>query len=129
MGGSAGAMGTEANCDLFAGQILLFFFNLSYGTQEVISLLVRFFLCSYFPFTFIQVVSFLKLSMSYLGQILRKIPADRLHSERPDMDVRCISDSGTLYPFQDHTDFCFPQLLEYAAFEVSGHQANLKERK
>ena len=34
------------------------------------------------------------------------------------MDVRCISDSGSLYPFQDHTDFCFPQLLEYAAFEV-----------
>jgi len=61
MGGSAGAMGTEANCDLLA---------------------------------------------------------ERLHSERPDMDVRCISDSGTLYPFQDHTDFCYPQLLEYAAFEI-----------
>ena len=43
---------------------------------------------------------------------------DRLHSENPDMDVRCISDSGSLYPFQDHTDFCYPQLLEYAAFEA-----------
>ena len=43
---------------------------------------------------------------------------DRLHSERPDMDVRCISDSGSLYPFQDHTQFCYPQLLEYAASQV-----------
>ena len=46
---------------------------------------------------------------------------DRLHSERPDMDVRCISDSGSLYPFQDHTQFCFPQLLEYAASQVNSH--------
>jgi len=61
MGGSAGAMGTEANCDLFA---------------------------------------------------------ERLHEEKPDMDVRCISDSGSLYPYTDHTDFCYPQLLEYAAFEI-----------
>ena len=46
---------------------------------------------------------------------------DRLHSERPDMDVRCISDSGSLYPFQDHTQFCYPQLLEYAASQVDSH--------
>ena len=63
------------------------------------------------------------------------------------MDVRCISDSGTLYPFQgrvhmsisdptgtlypfqDHTSFCFPQLLEYAAFEVNCHKVNSEERK
>ena len=40
------------------------------------------------------------------------------------MDVRCISDSGSLYPYTDHTDFCYPQLLEYAAFEVPPYRAN-----
>ena len=54
---------------------------------------------------------------------------DRLHSENPDMDVRCISDSGSLYPFQDHTDFCYPQLLEYAAFEAIVKQIFESENK
>merc|ERR1712013_978485 len=61
MGGSAGAMGTEANCDYFA---------------EV------------------------------------------LHDRNPSIDVRCISDSGSLYPYNTHTPFCSPHLLEYAAFKV-----------
>jgi len=61
MGGSAGAMGTEANCDFFA---------------------------------------------------------ESLHVMNPDIDVRCISDSGSLYPYHTHTPFCSPHLLEYAAFKV-----------
>jgi len=61
MGGSAGAIGTEANCDFFAEQ---------------------------------------------------------LHSINPGQDVRCISDSGSLYPYDTHTKYCDPELLEYFAFEV-----------
>ena len=102
MGGSAGAMGTEANCDLFAGQKT--FFSQPKEDKICYMYIVRtcvymkerstYFMCNTFFFT------------------------DRLHSERADMDVRCISDSGSLYPFQDHTQFCFPQLLEYAASQV-----------
>jgi len=61
MGGSAGAIGTESNCDAFAA---------------------------------------------------------RLHEFNPGQDVRCISDSGTLYPYSVHTKNCFPDLLEYAAYQV-----------
>jgi len=61
MGGSAGAMGTEANCDYFA---------------------------------------------------------EELHKINASIDVRCISDSGSLYPYDTHTPFCSPHLLEYAAYEV-----------
>ena len=61
MGGSAGAIGTEANCDYFA---------------------------------------------------------DELHKFNSSIDVRCISDSGSLYPYDTHTPFCSPHLLEYACFEV-----------
>lgn len=61
MGGSAGAIGTEANCDYFAGELKMI---------------------------------------------------------NPDLDVRCISDSGSLYPYDVHTPFCYPQLLEYAAFQI-----------
>ena len=61
MGGSAGAMGTEANCDYFA---------------------------------------------------------EELHKRNASIDVRCISDSGSMYPYNTHTAFCSPHLLEYAAYEV-----------
>ena len=43
---------------------------------------------------------------------------DMLHEYNPGLDVRCISDSGTLYPYQVHTDNCDPFLFEYAAYEV-----------
>lgn len=61
MGGSAGAIGTEANCDFFA---------------------------------------------------------EELHKINPDIDVKCISDSGSIYPYHTHTEFCDPHLLEFACFEV-----------
>jgi len=61
MGGSAGGIGTEANCDYFA---------------------------------------------------------EELHKKNVSIDVRCISDSGSLYPYDTHTPFCYPDLLEYAANEV-----------
>ena len=92
MGGSAGAMGTEANCDLFAGQKHI----LRQPTRKDKTCNI-YIVCNTVFWT------------------------DRLHSERPDMDVRCISDSGSLYPFQDHTQFCYPQLLEYAASQVDSH--------
>ena len=61
MGGSAGAIGTEANCDYFA---------------------------------------------------------DELHRINADIDVKCISDSGSLYPYHTHTELCDPHLLEFACFEI-----------
>ena len=61
MGGSAGAIGTEANCD-------------------------------------------------YL--------AEELHKRNQNIEVKCISDSGSLYPYHTHTQLCDPHLLEFAAFEM-----------
>lgn len=61
LGSSAGAFGTEANCDYFA---------------------------------------------------------DVLHQKNASIDVRCVSDSGTLYPYDTHTNFCSTHLLEYAAYEI-----------
>ena len=61
MGGSAGAIGTEANCDYFA---------------------------------------------------------ETLHRHNPHTDVKCISDSGSLYPYHTHTPLCPPHLLEFACFEL-----------
>ena len=41
-----------------------------------------------------------------------------LHAHNPDLDVRCITDSGSMYPYSVHTHNCDPHLIEYAAFEV-----------
>ena len=41
-----------------------------------------------------------------------------LHEYNPGLDVRCISDSGTMYPYQVHTDNCDPHSLQYAAVDV-----------
>ena len=35
-----------------------------------------------------------------------------------DIDVKCISDSGSIYPYNTHTVFCDPHLLEFACFEI-----------
>lgn len=59
MGNSAGGIGTEANCDLFA---------------------------------------------------------DTLHSFNQEIKVKCVVDSGTLYPLQTHTPGCNPHVLLYTAF-------------
>lgn len=59
MGNSAGGIGTEANCDLFA---------------------------------------------------------DTLHNFNQEIKVKCVVDSGTLYPLQTHTPGCNPHVLLYTAF-------------
>ena len=42
-----------------------------------------------------------------------------LHAHNPDLDVRCITDSGSMYPYSVHTHNCDPHLIEYAAFSVN----------
>ena len=42
-----------------------------------------------------------------------------LHEHNADLDIRCISDSGSMYPYSVHTKYCDPHLLEYAAYEVT----------
>ena len=44
--------------------------------------------------------------------------ADMLHDVNPDIDVKCISDSGSLYPYHTHTQLCYPHILESAAFDI-----------
>ena len=41
--------------------------------------------------------------------------AETLHSFNPDIMIKCIADSGSIYPLHTHTDGCSPQLLLYAA--------------
>ena len=48
-----------------------------------------------------------------------------LHEYNPELDVRCISDSGTMYPYQVHTDNCDPHSLQYAAVDVRSRLNNL----
>ena len=62
MGNSAGGIGTEANCDLFA---------------------------------------------------------DTLHNFNQEIKVKCVVDSGTLYPLKTHTPGCNPHVLLYTAFTGS----------
>ena len=61
MGGSAGAIGTEANCDFVAEQ---------------------------------------------------------LHAVNANIEVLCVSDSGSLYPLHTHSNLCYPDLLELACYEM-----------
>ena len=43
---------------------------------------------------------------------------DILHAASPTIDVRCISDSGTMYPWNVHTDGCDPYALMKNANKV-----------
>ena len=43
--------------------------------------------------------------------------ADELHRYNSDIKVKCISDSGTIYPFDTHSPGCFPHLLQYSFFQ------------
>ena len=43
--------------------------------------------------------------------------ADELHFVNPWIDVKCISDSGSMYPYNTHSDLCFPDLLEFASLK------------
>ena len=43
--------------------------------------------------------------------------ADELHSVNPNIKVKCISDSGTIYPYNTHTPGCYPHLLLYSLFQ------------
>lgn len=61
MGGSAGAIGTEANCDFVA---------------------------------------------------------ETLQAANSSIEVRCVSDSGSLYPLHTHSDLCYPDILEFACYEM-----------
>ena len=61
MGGSAGAIGTEANCDFVA---------------------------------------------------------EELQALNPSIEVKCVSDSGSLYPLHTHSDLCYPNILEFACYEM-----------
>ena len=42
-----------------------------------------------------------------------------LHDVSPTIDVRCISDSGTMYPWNVHTDGCDPFAVVQTASIVS----------
>ena len=44
--------------------------------------------------------------------------ADQLHAINPEIKVKCISDSGTIYPFNTHSEGCFPHLLQYSFFQA-----------
>lgn len=44
--------------------------------------------------------------------------ADELHRINADIDVKCISDSGSMYPYNTHSDLCYPDLLEFSSFEI-----------
>ena len=43
--------------------------------------------------------------------------AETLHAVNPVTRVRCISDSGTLYPLHTHTPGCDPQLTLFGFFK------------
>ena len=44
--------------------------------------------------------------------------ADKLHAVNPDVKVKCISDSGSIYPLNTHTEGCDPQQLILSFFEA-----------
>ena len=44
--------------------------------------------------------------------------ADQLHAINPEIKVKCISDSGTIYPFNTHSEGCFPHALQYSFFQA-----------
>jgi len=41
--------------------------------------------------------------------------ADTLHSINPDILIKCIADSGSIYPLNTHTEGCYPKLFLYDA--------------
>ena len=44
--------------------------------------------------------------------------AETLHAANPGLRVKCVSDSGTLYPLHTHSPGCSPQLLFYLAYSI-----------
>ena len=46
--------------------------------------------------------------------------ADTLHDVNPQIRVKCVADSGSIYPLHTHTEGCFPNVLLYGAFLAWG---------
>ena len=41
--------------------------------------------------------------------------AEELHKINPGILIKCIADSGSIYPLSTHTEGCYPKYLLYAA--------------
>ena len=46
--------------------------------------------------------------------------ADTLHGVNPQIRVKCVADSGSIYPLHTHTEGCFPNVLLYGALLAWG---------
>ena len=46
--------------------------------------------------------------------------ADTLHAVSPQIRVKCVADSGSIYPLHTHTEGCLPNVLLYGAFLAWG---------
>ena len=46
--------------------------------------------------------------------------ADTLHGVNPQIRVKCVADSGSIYPLHTHTEGCYPNVLLYGALLAWG---------
>ena len=50
--------------------------------------------------------------------------AETLHSYNSSIKVKCVSDSGSIYPLNTHTEDCDPQEVILSFFEAWGGEAD-----